>query len=490
MIEIESAFPRRIIVTGDLWRPGSTDFTTWDQRSNVAWLSAIVDMLAANNQVIVWKPESFADSYGEFMAFQNLKCDAHDWATCFKKPVPEFIARALAEAVDSVLIGFEMPPGLVASANSVGIPIINLMLHPIRCLDDLLFTVETDGKSKFYFEPYDLKTSDLRLRVTPLVAQIARERAQCIPIAPPIKAAVFGQVPMDRSLIADGNFSQLSQYRDKISLLTEEAGTMLMRAHPASGLTSSTARSLATIKNLFVTDRSAYDILTDPNIELIVSMSSSVLVEAELLRKPNIRLMVLEPTTLNNIMTLSLEGFLRGLCSLLGIPSSPAIIPPDALRNIVGQKSVHYTDILAGYRRTPPPMPDRQRSFSERQLHDALVQGFAYPEDWGVRMTKAHSVLEFARPTNVLGKRNYVLTVQATSATEDTPAKLSFYSQGSLIDDVVISGPEFVHLEFSIIWVSSAPIVQIQLMFHKIDEDNQSSGFGHGLALWTIAAID
>lgn len=133
--------PSRIVVTGDIVRP-SQIATESHQNVNINWLHSILEWpLRAATQI---EPEKLlgAPNGFELDRFYNhfeLAASQDSWAKLYRRAeCPPAAETMLVERLsNAVVVGFELSPLLAGILDRHGIPYVNVVIHPIRFLDDI-----------------------------------------------------------------------------------------------------------------------------------------------------------------------------------------------------------------------------------------------------------------------------------------------------------------------------------------------------------------
>jgi len=175
-------------------------------------------------------------------------------------------------------IGYELPPWLRALLASIEVPCIDLRLHPVRFLDDLLFAVHasemgTRAALLAMAEPEAevIVTAGLREAMCHMISDAA---------VPSDTLIVVGQRPLDCSQIVDGAFYDALPAASEIHAICARYAAVLLKPHPlepAHGLLeiASGAPNVAGV----VRDN-IYRLMSLPEITAVLTVNSSVAYEA------------------------------------------------------------------------------------------------------------------------------------------------------------------------------------------------------------------
>ena len=284
----------RVAFTGDFLRftarNGQYDSS---QIRNVVWLKDVLTASGAWSGVraeIVFPTKGLAldakpAGIGK-RALADYQTDADQaWAARYAAPsvdlFPAWIKQLLA--VDLV-IGFEMPPALKRHLHSSGQTYLSFHVHPLRLLQDLCFGVTTnDPRLARELEP-------LTLGHEAISHQVHHHRALCrfhnLPIfhLPPDLPIMIGQTARDSVLIDQGRFSTWADHAEAVAGHLRDHDAVVLLEHPYRPDSLDIAEHLRSDhgKTVLSINANGYALLlTSPNIPMVLTLSSSLAVEAE-----------------------------------------------------------------------------------------------------------------------------------------------------------------------------------------------------------------
>ena len=287
----------KLILTGDIFRPFPVN-NRWESATwkNVRWLNGIIGTAASlagwKVSTVSWDPALNRDHQDvdveEIYDAMKLPLNIEGWCRLISEP-------ALPAAVESYLlslfhadlvVGYEMPEHLLRLLNNAGIAVIDVVLHPVRFMDDILFALRTNRQ--------DIHARLLRHEVqrNAMVRQAGFIRAKAAWMRPPLALSpgtslLLGQVDTDRAAVdtATGRLRSLADHAETLlDLIVRSSGT-LFRPHPYQLAES---RSFALIKGLQsvrLTNANYYHLLSQNEVETVCALNSSGLVEAEIFGK-------------------------------------------------------------------------------------------------------------------------------------------------------------------------------------------------------------
>jgi hypothetical protein len=278
---------RGATIVGDFLRPDGKGRPGGVDRP-VAWLFNAVKRqiaLASGLPTHILTPTA---SPGLCAWVNSLRDPAHAdeiWAAAYADLSPESawtdaIERLVVSKLrDQFCIGYEMPPYLVRMLDRHAIPHIDIRIHPIRFMDDLLFAVrashpETQGALSALAIPEGqvIVTAGLREAMCQLLSESA---------VPPNTLVVLGQRPFDSSQIVDGRFFDAMDHRTEVAAICARHRAVLLKPHPHDRAHSLMTVAAGVAPNVLgAVNDNLYRLLAMPEIAAILTVSSSAAVEA------------------------------------------------------------------------------------------------------------------------------------------------------------------------------------------------------------------
>lgn len=287
-----------VIVMGDLMRPCG-DGTPGEVDRMTLWLWNAVKRsisLAANLPVealaTVTSPElrSWID-----LLRAPRNADAY-WASVHDRlPSSPAVERLLLRRLRGrFCIGYEMPPWLVRLLEEHGLPYVDLRLHPVRFMDDLMFAArashpETQAAllSIAVMESEVLVTAGLREAMCRLISDAK---------VPDNTLLVAGQRQFDSTQIVNGGFFDAMHQASQIHSLCATYPAAILKPHPLDPHHSLLAvAASAPTRVLGVIDDNVYRIMALPQIEAVLTVNSGLAYEAPYFGK---RVHALAPLTM------------------------------------------------------------------------------------------------------------------------------------------------------------------------------------------------
>lgn len=278
---------KKVMITGDIFR--ANKFGEPSQDININWLYQILQnpiKLAAScevNKVLFSKKKDSLTNCAYEMIGEEVSIDA--WAKLFylNNFNNEFLQHIWLQFRQAIVVAFELPEILRVAFEQLGIIYVDIIIHPIRFLDDVIFGIRSNNiKISETLQNYMLSEEKILLNAGIVMASMSRLKRLEIPGS----AVIFaGQTADDKVLIEDGKFLKISDFLDNFSQITRDFDTLIIKPHPYS----SNPFEAISISRLFdrclTTNENFYYLLSHDNIEAVYSISSSTSVEANYLGK-------------------------------------------------------------------------------------------------------------------------------------------------------------------------------------------------------------
>jgi hypothetical protein len=262
-------------------RPGGVDRpVTW------LWNATKRQIARASGLPVTLLTPTASAELGQWIASMRQPSEADTlWAACYddisaRTDWADAIARLILRRLrGQFVVGYEMPPYLARLLDQHAIPYIDIRLHPVRFMDDLLFAARAShGPTQTVLSALAVHESDV------LVTAGLRE-AMCQLISdaavPADTLVVLGQRPHDASQIVNGRFFDAMDRRDEIAAICARHRAVLLKPHPHErehSLLTVVAGIAANV--LGVVDDNLYRLLAMPEISSVLIVSSSAGIEA------------------------------------------------------------------------------------------------------------------------------------------------------------------------------------------------------------------
>ena len=277
----------KIIVTGDIFR--SDPHANGSQDININWLHAALKpcLNLATSLPVEKHLFSQQDASLTKCGYQMLNeaTSLQSWAKLFKTKEfsEEFLMSVWLSFRNSLVVAFELPENLRYALDILNITFVDIIIHPVRFLDDLVFGVRSNNRqvSQLLCQ-YVIPDESILIQAGIVLASVSRLGR----IKIPGRAALFaGQTTDDKVLINDGKFYQVGDFIDRLSEVAKEYDTLVIKAHPYSKDPFEATSISRLFENCLVVNNNFYFLMSHENIEAVYSISSSTSIEARYLGK-------------------------------------------------------------------------------------------------------------------------------------------------------------------------------------------------------------
>ena len=244
-------------------------------------------------------------------------------------------------------IGYEMPPWLVRLLDEQAIPYVDIRLHPVRFMDDLMFAVRASRiETQATVLPMAVSESEV------IVTAGLRE-AMCRFISesrvPDNTLLVAGQRRFDSTQIVDGAFFDSEPLAAGIHAICARYAAVVLKPHPLDRHHSLlTVASGAPARILGVIDDNIYRMMALPQISAVLTVNSGVAHEAPYFGK---RVHALAPLSIRPVWR-GAEADIQSHASL-----DDVVLTPDFWRTILAP----HAPVTAADGMRLPPKPNRLR---------------------------------------------------------------------------------------------------------------------------------
>lgn len=242
-MNVEQADVRRVIFTGDFFRPSQYRETP-TQHFNIGWLADLVGQqvsIAAGLPIerLFWgidgRSEGQLNTHAIRAIYAGLGLNGISldnwaklqWMTEFTPSVRGYFDFLFK---DALVIGFELPDIIKHYLSSAGIPFVDCLIHPIRFMDDI-FLGFASNHAGIREALKGESLSDEAIRVGAGLTSAAAGRHFSFDCRGRT-ALVIGQVTSDRTQIKDGAFVGFADFADRLNLLLADFDDVLVKAHP------------------------------------------------------------------------------------------------------------------------------------------------------------------------------------------------------------------------------------------------------------------
>ena len=276
----------KIIITGDILRP-SDNGNSNDQKINIEWLYHLLRFpLSLSNSlnidVLKWENQPKVFDSKKFYKLNDHESLPKDWielyhSSNFSKASLKYMKKYFS---NSLVIGFELPEILMNMFDELNITYIDLIIHPIRYMDDVFFGIRTNHPSIFQ----KVKQHQLHSQTFSIYAGVHNATVSRMPKKRRFEknSALFtGQVEIDKSLIKNGKIISILDYKEEFSNIAKRYKKVYFKKHPYAKGNNKVDAFLQTFKNIEFIDENFYYLLGQEEIEAVYSISSSTVLEAK-----------------------------------------------------------------------------------------------------------------------------------------------------------------------------------------------------------------
>lgn len=277
----------QIFITGDIFRANHRG--NGSQDININWLHSAISPslnLATSLPIkkrLFSKEDNSLTKTGYRMIDEEISLKG--WAKLFKyeQLSEEFLMQVWLNFRNAIVISFELPEVLRFAFEHLGIPFIDIVIHPVRFLDDVIFGIRSNCREiSQQFCQYVIPEEAILIQGGIVMASMSRLKRLKIEG----RAALFaGQTTDDKVLINQGKFHKLNNFLDDLAGISKEYDTLLIKAHPYS-LDPFEATSISRLfKNCVMVNQNFYYLMSHDNVEAVYSLCSSTSIEAKYLGK-------------------------------------------------------------------------------------------------------------------------------------------------------------------------------------------------------------
>ena len=277
----------RIVVTGDIFR--SNEIGNGSQDININWLHAALKPCLNLATSLPIEKELFSQQDASLTkcGYQMLdeEISLYSWAKLFKTQHfdREFLMSVWHSFRNSIVVAFELPENLRFALDILNIPFVDIIIHPVRFLDDIIFGIRSNNREiSQRLCQYVISDESILIQAGIVLASVSRLGRINIPG----RAALFaGQTTDDKVLIDNGSFYKVGDFLEQLSEVANTYDTLVIKAHPYSSDPFEATSISRLFENCIVVDNNFYFLMSHENIESVYSISSSTSIEAKYLGK-------------------------------------------------------------------------------------------------------------------------------------------------------------------------------------------------------------
>lgn len=271
-----------VVVLGDFLRPDGQGRPGGSDRPTL-WLANAVRRSIASAAALPVAPllPSRDAPLGAWLAAARGAADAFAFWAAHHAALPDhpgLEAALLAHLAGRFCLTYEAPPGLLAWLDRHGLPWLDLRIHPVRFLDDLLFAARaSEAATRAAMAPLAVH-EDVALASAGLIEAMGQLVSDAA--VPDGTLLVLGQRPLDATQIVAGRFFDAADHAAEVARLCAAYRAVVLKPHP-SGDAHSLLHVAARAPNLLGTiGDNLYRMLALPQIAAILTANSSTAYEA------------------------------------------------------------------------------------------------------------------------------------------------------------------------------------------------------------------
>lgn len=274
---------KRVVITGDILRINEAGREC--QNINIRWLHHLVrpalTMLTALPVQMLLHERIDGNLAREVYRAHGLELRLRNWVYLYEQtpagPDLDRIGRAFE---DALVLAFELPEFIRSGLAALGIPYVDLTIHPIRFLDDLAFGVRSNVPGVLpAMRRWVLTEHEIQIGAGLAQATLAR----LPPVAECADAHGWGlfacQTRDDKVLIRDGTLMQATDFVDAFVAMAARHERILVKAHPVVRV-SPVGLLKQLVPNMIEVNANFYHLLAQDGIAHVYSITSSTSVEA------------------------------------------------------------------------------------------------------------------------------------------------------------------------------------------------------------------
>ena len=284
---------KRVLIVGDTLRPWQKgDRTVSGAFRNIQWLHHllkwILDELNVEVRVLDWSSQDDTIKYdffdvAKYYDLNQCEINLENWIKLANQCVPcDKLWGMLQEYTnDALVVGYEMPPVFVETLTSNHIPFIDIALHPIRFMSDILHSIRTNDaiihqhliRCRFSTKQYWKSAALIKSKISRYPTTVN---------TPPGTTVIIGQVWTDRAISKnDGGFHRLENHLAELKEIVFNSGAVLYKPHPMEKISGQVSDICKIFKSIKMTDINYYHLVSQPTVNRVCGLNSSALYEAK-----------------------------------------------------------------------------------------------------------------------------------------------------------------------------------------------------------------
>ncbi|MCL4747062.1 MAG: hypothetical protein KJZ83_16835 [Burkholderiaceae bacterium] len=276
--------PNRILLAADFLRPLVGDVCRSSTVPHVRWLQALLEWPLSQICALEVGTIAWGDGFDTERFYRTLRrpTSIESWAAVhYSTELPGEAEAMIVEAFEgSLVIGYELPPCVVSALHRNGIAVIDMVVTPLRFLDDILIALRSTVPAvQDRIEKYRFDDSLAHQQAGLLRAKMAWSPFEPIPRD---TALIVGQVGADSALIhrEKGRLLSFADYVEELFDVAARHESVLYKPHPYEVQYGESASVIARFKSFRRTDANFYQLLSQPGLGAVYAISSGCVSEA------------------------------------------------------------------------------------------------------------------------------------------------------------------------------------------------------------------
>jgi predicted HAD superfamily hydrolase len=263
-----------------------------EQLSNLPWLADIL-YRPIKNALNIKIDKFFSQESGEhgfskktFFNFSGIKCSdaqiqfSFEFAKINEKSIQYlsvFISR------DTLIIGYELSLSTRELLDKHGYTYVDIWLHPIRFLDDILFAFSSNNSKIFQkLKKFNIDESVYYLYADRFKISTYKGFKRYNSLRLKENSALFiGQTMEDKAILKDGIMLNITHFAQRMSDLAKQYSIIYYSRHPFAKNDENVMKYISANPSISTINDPAYVLLAQKEIIKVISISSSVALEAK-----------------------------------------------------------------------------------------------------------------------------------------------------------------------------------------------------------------
>ncbi|WP_425107470.1 hypothetical protein [Ancylobacter sp.] len=270
----------RVVITGDIFRVDSSG-AAGHQSTAIQWLHSLLRYpikCATGLDAKLLTIDEFRITLAEIYAFNRSAPTVDAWAHLFEEMPKALSDIFISELNDALVIGWELPKSLCDALRIANITYIELSVHPIRFMDDILISARSNSPTiDDALLSQSVTEQDCYIQAGIISAFFIR---RTVPRDEPY-ALFAAQTKVDRSLLKDGKLLSQKWIADELLAHLPQGMPLLLKDHPVQPSDELFRRLRSAGVNVQRMGGSIYRQFSDRKMTSVYTVSSSAGLEAK-----------------------------------------------------------------------------------------------------------------------------------------------------------------------------------------------------------------